>query len=642
MPLPPEKIDEIRAKADLLAVARTHTAMRKQGHNWVGCCPFHQERTPSFSVHPDKQLFYCFGCQRGGDVFAFVMQTGGVDFQTAVRQLAEQTHVELAPRSPAQARQHEAQRLVHATHAAAQTWLHEALWAQRHEAARAVRGYLAERGVSPRQARAFGLGFGADGAALRQALRQRDYAPAQLVEVGLLGEPDSLPWMTGRLTFPITDLAGNVVGFGARRLKEGIGPKYLNSRENAAFHKGSQLFGLTQAAPAIRQRKEVLLVEGYFDVLALHQAGAAHSVAALGTQLTAAHAEHLARLCTHATLLLDGDAAGLRASFKAAQVLLARGLQVQLVQLPKGEDPASLAQSQGSKALLQLLAVPEPAVASFVRRAFAAADASIEAKVAAAMRLMPLLDCLGGLEKTLYLRRVAEQVGVDVDELVAHWRKRAKALADGKGSGQGRGTAATRPGRHDAAGPRGGAGARGPARRGAGPAAGQDGTGPGGSDVRQADAGTRPTPPPPLDRRELALVRELLLFPATFDRLGEVAGLLRCPPLRSLLEKLATAQNPESALPALLTQCIAAPQARAQLGQIRPFEGKTLDEVALRANRTVDDILRRLRLRAVDDSLRAVLGELAAAEARGDATDALVRRKQQLTAEKRALRGANA
>jgi DNA primase len=341
---------ELRSASDIVEVISDHTALKKAGRSWKGLCPFHNERTPSFTVDRDKGLYHCFGCGAGGDVIRFVREIDRLDFPEAVEVLAARFGVTIPRRVRRGPSDDRRQRLYEAV-AAAQRFYAERLSRPGNPAAT----YLAERGVPAETWTALGLGHAPDAwETLGKALSPA-FPEALLVEAGLLqaraegrGAYDRF---RDRLLFVLKDDRGRPVGFGGRALSAGGEPKYLNSPESPIFSKKRLLYGLVEAREAIRRRDRVVLVEGYFDHLALVRAGVTETVASMGTALTPEQAEKLRRLCPRAIVCYDGDSAGRNATRGALALLLAQGFEVRVARLPEGEDPDDLLVREGPEAL---------------------------------------------------------------------------------------------------------------------------------------------------------------------------------------------------------------------------------------------------------------------------------------------------
>lgn len=356
-------IARVRESADIVEVVGEQVRMRKRGRTWEGLCPFHEEKTPSFTVDAEKGLYYCFGCHQGGDVFKFVMQVEHLSFPEAVERLARRFGVQLPPRTPQSRLRQDAADRLRGLLGEAQLFFAECLAAPEAAAARAE---LERRGFAEDSWREFGFGFApGDWRRLLDHLRRR-HSEGAVVEAGLAVQPDSgtSPYdrFRNRLTFPIHAGDGRIVAFGGRILGDGE-PKYLNSPESPIFHKRSTLFCLDRARRAIAASTAALVVEGYFDCLSLHRAGIANTVATLGTALTADHARILKRqLGPEGRVLLcyDADDAGRRAAGAGAEVLLAAGLEAAVLVLPAGMDPDDVVREQGSDAFRALLERPTP------------------------------------------------------------------------------------------------------------------------------------------------------------------------------------------------------------------------------------------------------------------------------------------
>jgi len=365
MTLSPAFLDELRARTLLSALIARTTRLQRAGREFKACCPFHNEKTASFYVNDEKGFYHCFGCQAHGDAIRWLTDARGLAFMDAVKELAAAAGMDVpAPDPRAQARAERATGLYEVMDAA-QTWYVEQLGGIEGAEARA---YLKQRGVSAATATRFGFGFAPDGRGkLKGALK--DFGNDKLVEAGLLIAPedsDREPYdrFRGRITYPIRDPRGRVIAFSARILGPGE-PKYLNSPDTPLFDKGRTLFNFDRAAPASRETKRVIVVEGQMDVIALDQAGLADAVAPLGTAMTEAQLGLLWRLSATPILCFDGDSAGQKAAVRAALRALphlAPGRSLGFVTLPAGQDPDDLIRARGREALEALLASPEALV----------------------------------------------------------------------------------------------------------------------------------------------------------------------------------------------------------------------------------------------------------------------------------------
>lgn len=339
--------------------------LQRRGREFTGLCPFHNEKTPSFTVNDDKRFFHCFGCGAHGDVIGWVMQTEGLSFPEAVERLAELAGLPLPERAPEERAAARRRAGLHEVTEAACAWFQEQLAAT---AGAEARGYLERRGLTAETIARFRLGFAPDRRGLlRQALNARGLDDAQLVEAGLLKRPEEggelRDYFFGRVIFPITDRQGRVIAFGGRAMAADARAKYLNSPDTPLFEKGRVLYNLHHARQGTHDGAELLVVEGYMDVIALAQAGFPAAVAPLGTAVTEEQIRELWRLAPEPILCLDGDAAGQRAAQRAAEralALLRPGCSLRFATLPAGEDPDSLLRSAGPAAVRTLLEAARP------------------------------------------------------------------------------------------------------------------------------------------------------------------------------------------------------------------------------------------------------------------------------------------
>ena len=345
---------DVLAATDLVQLIGTTTSLKKAGRSWKGLCPFHGEKTPSFHVHPDKGFYYCFGCGAKGDAITFVRETERLEFPEAVAYLARLAGITLPMRrSGTRVDRGKETRVAEALSLAAAFFRANL---ERHDAARAL---LERRGLSLEDARAYGFGAALDAwDALKTSLASR--VPEEtILDAGLLQKnPETgrvYDRFRNRLTIEIRDGRGELLGFGARAFGDDQ-PKYLNSPETPRFSKGKLLYGLDRAKEAIRREDAVLLVEGYFDRIACERAGASNAVASMGTALTPAQADLLARQAATVIVAYDGDAPGLAAAYKAFPLLLARGANVRHLALPDGHDPDSYLSARGAEALKAAIA----------------------------------------------------------------------------------------------------------------------------------------------------------------------------------------------------------------------------------------------------------------------------------------------
>ncbi|HEV8603439.1 MAG TPA: DNA primase [Gaiellaceae bacterium] len=333
-------VDAVKAAASIVDLVETRTRLRKVGARYTGLCPFHQEKTPSFSVSPDRGTYHCFGCGVGGDAISFVRETEGLDFVGAIEWLADHFHVPLeyeesSPQADAQRRQRDRlySLLDHAT-----SFYERVLWS---ESGAAAQEYLASRGLAEDVCREFRLGLSTAGETLAKKARDKGFTQDELATAGLVSRRGS-DYFQRRLMFPLTDARGRVIAFQARKLHEEdpLRGKYVNSPESELFHKSNVLYGFHLARAAIAREERALVVEGNTDVIALRQAGLQPVVASMGTALTERQLKELARLTQRVFLCFDSDAAGEDATLRGMELALRQGLDVRVVALPKGRDPA--------------------------------------------------------------------------------------------------------------------------------------------------------------------------------------------------------------------------------------------------------------------------------------------------------------
>ena len=356
MALSPQWLDELRARTTLSALIGRTTKIQKAGREYKACCPFHHEKTPSFTINDEKGFYHCFGCSAHGDAISWMTEQRGLGFMDAVKDLAAEAGMTLPAPDPRAARQAEQKASLHDVMAAAQTWFVRCLEDAEGSAARA---YLEQRGITARTIREFGFGYAPDARGrLKEALSE--HGDDMLVETGLLISVDGrAPYdrFRGRLMIPIRDARSRVIAFGGRILGTGE-PKYLNSPDTPLFDKGRTLYNLDKASPAARQTGRVMVVEGYMDAIALAQAGFEDVVAPLGTALTETQIEKLWKMAETPVLCFDGDGAGQKAAMRAAAralPLLRAGHSLKIATLPGGMDPDDLVRKSGASAFQDLL-----------------------------------------------------------------------------------------------------------------------------------------------------------------------------------------------------------------------------------------------------------------------------------------------
>ncbi|MEO8031879.1 MAG: DNA primase [Gemmatimonadota bacterium] len=439
--IPDEVIEQVRDAVDLVGMIGEQVELKRMGSDWRGPCPFHGGTNRNFAVIPKKGRYYCFVCKESGDAFSYLMKRTGMDYPTAVREVARRVGITIPDRTE-RAGPDPREPLFNAL-SAAQDWFHRQLLEL--PDARVAREYLAKRGLDIDTVAPFGLGFAPRDGSFQAAMTTLGIKQPTLLEAGLLVQRDDqsiAPRFRGRLLFPITDIRGRTVAFGGRLL--GLGePKYLNSPETPVFHKGGTLYNLHSARLPIRKEGSVIIVEGYFDVLRLVLAGVDHVVAPLGTALTTEQATLVKSYAPLATLLLDSDSAGLRATFRSADVLLRQGMRVRVATMPAGEDPDTLVQKGGAAALEPILRdaidVLDRKIQILERKGW---FEGLEHRRDALDRLLPTLRAAHDpITRELYLARVSEQTGIDkkvLEQEVAASEQKEQAIGRGSGPADGR------------------------------------------------------------------------------------------------------------------------------------------------------------------------------------------------------------
>jgi DNA primase len=436
----PELIEQIRDASDIVGLIGEHVELKRTGSDFRGPCPFHGGTHRNFSVVPRKQMYHCFVCHESGDVFTFYMKRFGLDYPTAVREIAAKVGITVPDERTVGPDPNEP---LYSALGAAADWYARRL--REGADAGAAREYLDGRGLDVAVRDQYQLGYAPSrGDELSEALRGLGIEEDVLRRAGLLVERDDktlAPRFRGRLIFPIGDVRGRVVGFGGRILGEGE-PKYLNSPESPVFHKGSLLYGLDRARTAIRTEGVVILVEGYVDAIRLQTAGIVHAVAPLGTALTAEQARLMRRYARQVVVAYDADAPGLKSTFRAADELLRQGASVSVLTLPGGEDPDTLVRRGGADAFRELL---DKAVDVFERK-IQLLDRkglfrTLEGRRDALDRLLPTIRAARDpITRELYIARAAEWSGVardvleqEVGRLEAGTHERMEPRAPGEG-----------------------------------------------------------------------------------------------------------------------------------------------------------------------------------------------------------------
>lgn len=591
----PDYKEEIRRRIDIATLVGEYVVLRKAGRNLLGLCPFHQEKTPSFTVSPDKQMFYCYGCSEGGDVFSFLMKLNHLTFPEALRELAKRAGVVIPARTLS--REEKERRT-----------LREQIWQVNELAAGfyagllqgpeglAARTYLANRGIGEEAIRAFRLGVAPDEwRRLSDFLGRKGIAAALAEQAGLLvaregktaGHYDRF---RGRLMIPIEDADGHVIAFGGRVMGPGE-PKYINSPESPVYTKGNNLYGLSRTREAIREKGFAILVEGYFDLIALWNAGIPNVVAALGTAFTRAQVDLLRRYTGQVAAVFDPDEAGRKALARSLELFLAGNLHAQAVILPAGFDPDAFVRARGRQAVEELLREASPMVDYYIDVILGGRGSLEENRDKLREAVAFIARLTDAVERNLFVKKVAERLDVDQEVL----KKEVQRLVD-------------HPPTAPAAAP---------------------------------EAPMRPATGGEFDPLEMSLIRMMLEYPGRIPAVAE-AGILGCfagEELRrfgeSLLDRGGQDDDPRWSAAAIVSDLAEGPLRETLLKGLlgeSPFEAPLIDRLLAD---TIGQI-RRKWLRQRDRQLRQ---KIARAEAAGDRGlgeqllkeyDALLREKERL------------
>ena len=411
--------EKVKQQADIVRLVGDYVRLKKSGQNFVGLCPFHSEKTPSFAVHPVKQIYHCFGCGAGGDVFKFVMEMEKVAFPEALRLVAEKVGVRLperAPRTPEEATATRLRTALLQLHEQAAAFYAEQL-AQTKEG-RLARAYLNDRGLTDETIQAFGLGYApGTGDALLRRLRELGARPEALEASGLVNKDERgalYDRFRRRVLFPIATESGRIVAFGGRALGEDT-PKYMNSPETPIYSKSRVLYNLHRAKEALRKQNYAVLVEGYLDCIGAHTAGVTNVVASCGTSLTPEQVRLLGRSTHNVVVNFDPDAAGVAATERSLNLLLEQGFQVRVLALPAGTDPDSFVQQQGAAAYREKIKESKPYLDYLVERARGEHDwRSQEGKIAALNFLLPYLARVPNkIRRSEWATELAQRLSID-------------------------------------------------------------------------------------------------------------------------------------------------------------------------------------------------------------------------------------
>lgn len=436
-------ISRVRDSVDIVDLVSGYVSLKKTGKNHTGLCPFHAEKTPSFSVNPDKQIFHCFGCGAGGDVFKFIELQEGLNFPDAVRALAGRAGISLPTdsRSRGQDKKSEDERkvLLEIVADAVEYFRKELEW----PAGSAARAYLQKRGVTDAIVQDFALGYVKpewDG--LLRHLKQKGYAFGQMEKAGLIVKRSEgegyYDRFRGRIIFPIRDIAGKVIAFGGRVMDDSL-PKYLNSSETPLYSKSNTLYCLDMAKEFGRRQGYFIIVEGYLDAIACHQYGVRNAVATLGTALTEGHLRLMRRFSDKLVLIFDPDPAGVKASLRGFDLFMTSGMKVNVVSLPDGDDPDTFLQKHGHDAFAACLRKSVKFMDFVLEQVLKSGSlASIDDKVQKAEEMLGFIAKIpSGIERDHYIKKTAEALDLNEtvlrQEIPTHTRRAASASGGAKG-----------------------------------------------------------------------------------------------------------------------------------------------------------------------------------------------------------------
>ena len=413
--IPRETIDEIRSRNDIADVIGSYLSLKNAGSRFKALCPFHKEKTPSFTVSPDRQIYHCFGCDAGGDVIRFVQEYEKVDFMVALQMLADRVGMELNFED-GDGKSSNKRELFKIHEGVAQLY-HRIL--MEHESGEAGRAYLATRGLKPETVSAFQIGFAPDRFDALEKWAAQQKVPLELMEqAGLMARSERgsvYDRFRKRLMFPILDEAGRVIGFSGRLIDPNDkGGKYVNSPETPLFRKSRVLFGIDKARRAMADKRTAIVVEGQLDCIRCHEAGITHAVASQGTALTSDHARMIRRYADEVVLVLDADAAGQKAALRSSEAFIAEELSVRVASLPPGEDPDSLILSQGADALLAKVGAAVSALDFLIDCSAKTENLNAEAGLMRTSRaVQSLIACApGAIQRDRMVQRAAERLGL--------------------------------------------------------------------------------------------------------------------------------------------------------------------------------------------------------------------------------------
>lgn len=420
--------DQVKSAVNMVDVISGYVSLKKRGQNYWGCCPFHGEKTPSFSVNPGKSMFYCFGCHEGGDIFKFIMKIENCGFMDALKLLAGRYGIPVPERqkTAAEIAREKQRNGVYDANALASRFFQACLLRTAH--GKPALAYLAGRGITQEIIERFTIGYALDNfTALVASLGRRGCKPELLVQAGLVAEGGRSGFydkFRNRVMIPIKDPRGRIVGFGGRVLDNST-PKYLNTSETQWFNKRRLLFGLDIAARSIRQSRQAIIVEGYMDAISLHAAGIDNAVASMGTAFAEEQAKLLKRMTEEVVFCYDSDSAGRKASVRAVSIARAAGLKVRIAGVPDGKDPDEFVRHHGKQAFLDVVAAAQEGIEFQINETLAQNNlSSLAGKVEAVSNILPfLLECKTEIEASEHIRKLAQRLTIDEGLIMEEYRK---------------------------------------------------------------------------------------------------------------------------------------------------------------------------------------------------------------------------
>ena len=424
--------EQVRSAVDMVDVISGYVSLKKRGQNYWGCCPFHGEKTPSFSVNPGKSMFYCFGCHEGGDIFKFIMKIENCGFMDALKLLAGRYGIPVPERQKTAAeiaREKQRNSIYDANSLASR--FYQACLLKTNYGKQAL-AYLVGRGITQEIIERFTIGYALDNfTALVASLGKRGCTPELLVQAGLVAEGGRSGFydkFRNRVMIPIKDPRGRIVGFGGRVLDNST-PKYLNTSETQWFNKRRLLFGLDIAARAIRQTRQAIVVEGYMDAISLHAAGIDNVVASMGTAFAEEQARLLKRMAEEVVFCYDSDSAGRNASVRAVSIARNAGLKVRIAGVPEGKDPDEFVRHHGKEAFLAVVAAAQEGIAFQIDETLQQNNlASLAGKVEAVSNILPFLrECKTEIEASEHIRKLAQRLTIDEGLILEEYRKSVRS-----------------------------------------------------------------------------------------------------------------------------------------------------------------------------------------------------------------------